>query len=150
MPRTVVCQAPLSMGFPRQEYWSGLPFPSPGDLPDPGMEPMSLKSAALAGRFFITSTTSSSVSPSGFPGGSVVKNLPANAGRPGFNPWSGRSPGEGNGNPFQYSCLGNPMDRGAWRATAHGVAQSQTQLSEYACTRAHNHKIWKTGSHFRD
>ena len=42
-------QAPLSMGFPRQEYWSGLPFPSPGDLPDPGIEPMSL---ALAGGFF--------------------------------------------------------------------------------------------------
>ena len=38
-PRTVACQAPLSMGFPRQEYWSGLPFPSPGDLPDPGIEP---------------------------------------------------------------------------------------------------------------
>ena len=48
---TVACQAPLSMGFPRQEYWSGLPFPSPGDLPDPGIEPAS---AALAGRVFTT------------------------------------------------------------------------------------------------
>ena len=46
---TIARQASLSMGFPRQEYWSGLPFPSPGDLPDPGIEPMSL---ALAGRFF--------------------------------------------------------------------------------------------------
>ena len=45
------------MGFSRQEYWSGLPFPSPGNLPDPGIEPMSLKSAALAGRFFTTSAT---------------------------------------------------------------------------------------------
>ena len=45
------------MGFPRQEYWSGLPFPSPGDLPDPEIEPMSLMSPALAGRFFTASAT---------------------------------------------------------------------------------------------
>ena len=49
---TVARQAPLSMGFPRQENWSGLPFPPPGDLPDPGMEPVSPVSPALAGRFF--------------------------------------------------------------------------------------------------
>ena len=51
----------------------------------------------------------------------VVKNLPANAGDAGSIPGSGGSPGEGNGNPFQYSCLGNPMARGAWKATAHRV-----------------------------
>ena len=56
-----------------------------------------------------------------FPGGSVVKNLLANAGDMGLIPGLGRSPGEGNGNPLQYSCLGNPMDSGAWRATVHGV-----------------------------
>ena len=56
-PKTVAHLAPLSLGFPRQEYWNGLPFPSPGDLPDPGIEPMSLKSPALAGRFFTTNTT---------------------------------------------------------------------------------------------
>ena len=50
----VACQAPLSMGFSRQEYWSGFPCPSPGDLADPGIERMSLKSPALAGGFFIT------------------------------------------------------------------------------------------------
>ena len=50
-------QAPLSMGFSRQEYWSGLPFPSPGDLPNPRTEPKSLRSPALAGWFFTTSTT---------------------------------------------------------------------------------------------
>ena len=49
----------------------------------------------------------------GFPGGSVIKNPPANSGDMWLIPWSGRSPGEGNGNPLQYSCLGNPMDRGA-------------------------------------
>ena len=48
-PWTVACQAPLSIGFPRQDYWSGLPFASPGDLPDPGIEP---ESPALAGGFF--------------------------------------------------------------------------------------------------
>ena len=51
-PLTAACQAPLSMGFSRQEYRSGLPFPPPGDLPDSGIKPMSLESPALAGRFF--------------------------------------------------------------------------------------------------
>ena len=59
-----------------------------------------------------------------FFGGSVVKNPPANAGDVGSILGSGRSPGEGNGNPLQYSCLGNPMDRGAWWATVRGVAKS--------------------------
>ena len=49
--------------------------------------------------------------------------------RYGFNPWVGKSPGVGNGNLLQYSCLGNPMDRGAWQPTVHGAAESQTQLS---------------------
>ena len=60
----------------------------------------------------------------GFPVALVIKNLPANAGDVrdvGSIPRLGRSPGGGHGNPFQYSCLGNPMDRGAWRATVHGV-----------------------------
>ena len=65
----------------------------------------------------------------GFPGGTVIKNMPANAGDTrdmGSMPGSGRSPGGGNGTPLQYSCLGNPMDRGTWRATVHGVTKSQT------------------------
>ena len=61
----------------------------------------------------------------------TVKASAYNAGDPGSIPGLGRSPGEGNGNPLQYSCLENPMDRGAWRATAHGVAKSQTQLSDF-------------------
>ena len=56
----------------------------------------------------------------------MVKNLPANAGDPGSIPGPGRSPGEGNRYPFQYSYLKNSMDRGAWQATVHGVAKSQT------------------------
>ena len=59
----------------------------------------------------------------------MVKNSPANAGDAGSIPGSGRSPGEGNGNPLQYACLGNPMDRGAWGATVHRVTKSQTRLS---------------------
>ena len=59
----------------------------------------------------------------------VAKNLPANAGDAedmGLVPGSGRFPGGGHGNPLQYSCLENPMDRGAWQATVHGVTKSQT------------------------
>ena len=62
----------------------------------------------------------------GFPGGSAVKNLPANTGDWGSIPGSGRYPGEGNGNSLQYSCLGNPLDRGAWWATVHGATESNT------------------------
>ena len=63
-----------------------------------------------------------------FPGGAVVKNLPANAGDMGSVPGSGRSPGEGNGYPLEYSCLRNPVDRGDWRAVVHRVAQSRKRL----------------------
>ena len=90
-PWTVVYQAPPSMGFSRQECWSGLPFPSPGDLPNPGIIP---RSPALQ-----------------------VDALPSeplgNAGDLGSIAGWGRSPGEENGNPPQCSCLENPMDRGA-------------------------------------
>ena len=63
----------------------------------------------------------------GFPGGSVVENPPVSAGDTGVSgliPGSGRSPGEGNGNPLQYSCLKNPIDKGAWQVAVHGVAES--------------------------
>ena len=59
----------------------------------------------------------------GFPNGSVVKNPPANIGDTDSMPGLGRSPGEGNGHPFQYSCLGQPMDRDAWWATVHGFTE---------------------------
>ena len=60
----------------------------------------------------------------------MVKNLPANTGDPGSIPGLGRSPGEGNGNPLQYSCLENSMSREAWWATVHGVTHSQIRLSD--------------------
>ena len=77
-------------------------------------------------------------SPSGFPGGSVVKNPSANEADTGSIPGSERSPGEGNGNLLQYSCLENSMDRGAWWVTVYRVAKSWTRLSVcvhvHACT----------------
>ena len=62
----------------------------------------------------------------GFPGGSVVKNPPANAGDAGLIPGLGKSPGGGSGNSLQYTCLGNPMDRGGWWTRVHGVTKSWT------------------------
>ena len=101
---TAAYQAPPSMGFSRQEYWSGVPLPS--------------LQVAL-----------------------VVKNPPANVGDAtdtDLIPESGNSRGVGNGNPLQCSCLENPMDRGACRATVHGVTQSRTRLSMHACTHGWN------------
>ena len=72
----------------------------------------------------------------GFPGGSVVKNLPTNAGDTDSIPGSGKSPAEGNGNSLQFSCLENPMERGAWQTTVQGVAKGvrHNLATEYART----------------
>ena len=74
----------------------------------------------------------------GISGGSAVKKPPANAGDTGSIPGLGRSPGEGNGNPLQYSCLGNPLDGEAWQATVHGVAESIYLIGQ------HRKFFWKT------
>ena len=94
-PITVACQAPLSMGFPRQEYWSG--------------------GVGIYKGFIV---------------GSAVKN----DGDMGSVPGSGRSPGEVNGNPLQYSCLENPMGRRAWRASVHGIARVRHDLATKTTT----------------
>ena len=72
----------------------------------------------------------------GFPGIAALKNPPGNEGNSGLIPGSGRLPVEGNGNPLQYSCLGNPTNRGVWRNTVHGIAKSWTWLS------AHTHQSY--------
>ena len=129
-------QAPLSIGFPRQEYWSRLPFPSPGDLPNPGINMVSptwqADSLPLSHLWSHNASIIQDNRINGFPGGSVVKNLPTNVGASGNSsgiPGLGRSPGEANGYPLQYSCLENPMSGGVWWATVYGVAKSWTQLS---------------------
>ena len=81
--------------------------------------------------------------PNGFPDGSEVKASASNAGDLGSIPGSGRSPGEGNGNPLQYSCLENPMDGGAWQATVHEVAKSRTRLSDFTSHDQHRQHIKK-------
>ena len=75
----------------------------------------------------------------------MVKNMPANAGNirdTGSNPGQGRTPGGGHGNPVQYSYLENPMDRGAWQATAHGVTNSQTQQKLLGCLKWLSQAKW--------
>ena len=75
----------------------------------------------------------------GFPGGLEDKASACSTGDPASIPGLGRSPGERNGNPLQYSCLENPMDRGAWRATVYGVTKSWTRLSDFTHTHTHTH-----------
>ena len=75
----------------------------------------------------------------GFPGGTVVKNPPADAGDTGLIPGSGGSPAGGNGDPLQYSCLENSMDRGVSKAAVHMVAKNQTRLTTH--THMHTHSI---------
>ena len=111
---TVACLTPLSMGFSRQEYFSGFLCLSPGDLANPRIKPTSLRSPALAGGFFTTSTT--------WEAHHLIKRIIMSA----F--------GEGNGTPLQYSCLENPMDGEAWWAAVHGVAKSWTRLSDFPFT----------------
>ena len=95
-----------------QENW----VPSLGceDTLEKGMEPTLVD---LPGEFWV-------------PGGSRGKESACNTGDPGSIPWLGRSPGEGNGNSFQYSCLRNRMDRWSWQATVHGVVKTRTWLSD--------------------
>ena len=73
-----------------------------------------------------------------FPGGSDAKASVYSAGDLDLIPGSGRAPGLGNGNPLQYYCLENPIDRGAWKATIHGVAKSRTRLSDFTFTFTHS------------
>ena len=125
---TVARQASLCIGFSRQEYWSGLPCPPPGNLPSPGIKLAPLVSPELAGRIFTTSSTWKALqdclllfylsAPLAFQWVRIPRWLrgvsASNVGDLGLIPGSGRPSREGNVNPLQYSCLENPMDRGAW------------------------------------
>ena len=110
---TVVHLAPLSMGFSRQEYQIGLPYPPPGNLPNPGTKPAFLMCPALAGGFFTTNTTWEA------PKVPLPNRKLAKCSVPYL---------------LQYSCLENPTDGGAWWAAVHGVAKSQTRLGDFTFT----------------
>ena len=105
--------------------WSQVPFPAPcqeavTSVTAHGSPPL----------LFLLSRASLGGNTRGFPGGSDGKEPACNEGDPGLTPEWGRSPGGGNGNPLQYSCLENSMDRGAWRGTVCGVANRQIRLSK--------------------
>ena len=84
-----------------------------------------------------------------FPGGSNDKASAYNMGDQGSIPGSGRSPGEGNGNPLQHSCLENPMDGGAWQSTVHRVVKSRTRLSNFTFTSFLQHSVIDLSSHLK-
>ena len=109
------------------EYFENLALTSPNPLPSSHTlnHLYARKSSHLINTSFFSL---------GFPGGSEVKASACNVGDLGSIPWLGRSPGEGNGNPLQYSCLENPLDAGVWWATVHGVTNSQTRLSDFTFT----------------
>ena len=127
----VDCSPPDSFvqGFSRQEHWRGLPCPPPGNLPDPGIKPVSLMSPALASRFFITSTACDSSKESAF-----------QCRRHRFDPWVRKIPWSRKWS-LQYSCLENSMDRRAWQATVHGAAKSQTWLSDWIDTHGNLNRL---------
>ena len=135
-PLTADYQASPSMGFSRQEYWSGLPLPSPYWE----LVPAYLFNQSVNKYFKITSR--------GYIGLpwwlSSKESCRRLAGNMGSNPGSGRSPGEGNGNPLQYSCLENPMDEGFWQATVHGITKDQTER----LTNTQNDKIIRSFDSF--
>ena len=145
-PCTVACQAPLSMGFPRQEYWSGLPFLLPGDLPNPGTELLSLLSPASAGEFFTTNIAWEACATweaysihkppqfLGLPGGSDGKESTCNAADLGLMPGLGRSPGDKNGYPLQYSGFENSTDRRAGRLLSMGSQRVRHDRATFTFT----------------
>ena len=123
----VARQAPVSMEFSWEEHWSGLPFPPPGDLPSLGIKPGSLTLQAdcllNAGSYKFPLYFMSSTCSFGLPWWLSCKNPPGNVGDTCSIPGSGNSPGKENGSALQYSCLENPMDRGAWLATVQGITK---------------------------
>ena len=137
------------MDFSRQEHWSRLPSPSPGDLPDAGIKPRSPalqadsllteQGSCIIGSYLNYRIAMTSLLPvgSGGTGGEEPDCQCRRHKRSRFDLWVGTIPWRRHGNPLQYSCLENPMDRGAWRAIFHRVEKSHTWLkwlSTHTCT----------------
>ena len=137
IPWTVAFQVPLSMGFSRQEYWSGLPCPPPGDLPNPGIEPMSLISLALAGKFFTIEPQGKSTIYT-YHCGSAGKESVCNEGDLGLIPGLGRSHGEGKGYSLQYLT---------WLGRSHGEGKGYP-LQYFGRLYTKSRRDWATFIHF--
>ena len=120
---------PYSARKTDQQGWSLLPEVQGSKVAELELEPRSPNPSPHMLSCTMAPSTSSPETIWGFPGGSSGKESACNAGDSGSICGSGRSPGDRNGNPLQYSCLENPMNRWAWWATVHGVAKSQTWLS---------------------
>ena len=127
-------QKPLSKDALKK--WQPIPVFLPGKFHRQrslvGYSPWVLKELDMTEQLGTAHSSTEGIRNLGFPGGSVVQNPPTNAGDAGLISRLGRSPGKGNGNPLQYPCLENSMERGDWRATVHGVAKSQTRLGMHA------------------
>ena len=138
-PWTVACQTPPSLEFPDKDTGVDCHFLLQGIFPTQESKLSLLHRrqtlpSELPGKPWCAQKFQQyKMEFGGFPGGTVVKNMPANAGDTrdmGSMPGSGRFPGGGNGTLLQYSSQGNPMDRGTWRATVHGTTKSQARLSD--------------------
>ena len=161
-PWTTACQAPPSMGFSRQGYWIGLPFPSPGESSWPRDW---TRVSHIAGSCFTLWATREAQEIYNLWQNDILflegsNTVLASLGLAYFNPSEIKDhifilplfsriirlvkcfSGEGNSTPLQYSCLGNPMDRGAWWAAVHGVSKSRTLLSDFTFT-FHFHALEK-------
>ena len=132
-PWTVAHQGPLSLGFSRQEYWRGVPCPPAGykcKLLEP-LQPLNLCPGQDGGPSWTHTHPSLGAGPScpfwngrqELPWWQSGKEATCSEGDAGSIPGSERFPGEGNGNPLHYSCLGNPIDRGTWRVIVHEVTK---------------------------
>ena len=146
---TVAHQTSLSIGVSRQEYWSGLPFSFPGDLPNRGIEPVSFMSPTLIGGFFTTSAAwEARYISCHLPGGSAGKESACSAGDLSLIPGLGRSSEAENSYPLHYSDLENSMD-----CIVHMVMKSWAQLSDFHFASALNFlasqpEFWWTIGHF--
>ena len=139
IPWIVACQVPLPMEFSRQECWRWLSCPSPGDLLNSKIKPMFSACQAYSLPLNQLESPERYDTP-GLPWWLRWLSICLQCGRPGFDPWVGNFPGEGNGNPLQYSCLENPMNGGAWCPWGRKESDTTEQL-HFTCFPRPSHLV---------